>query len=138
MKSSESEGKCHVLFSRPEPVLWSKDGGELPDIERMIMEGTELTFTMLNKTDNGTYRCEASNDLGTGSAEYILFVYGEYGDSCSCYWRFERLRGTLCSLQTYRAGRWSRSLTFGLTFFCTMNLWGTFKESSFNDKFYDK
>ncbi|XP_029922076.1 cell adhesion molecule 2-like [Myripristis murdjan] len=61
----------------PEPVLWSKDGGELPDIERMIVEGRELTITTLNKTDNGTYRCEASNHLGTSSAEYILFVYGK-------------------------------------------------------------
>ncbi|XP_061636994.1 cell adhesion molecule 2b isoform X1 [Phyllopteryx taeniolatus] len=59
----------------PEPVLWSKDGGELPDVERMIVEGRELTITALNKTDNGTYRCEASNHLGTSSAEYILFVY---------------------------------------------------------------
>ncbi|XP_051934513.1 cell adhesion molecule 2b isoform X1 [Hippocampus zosterae] len=59
----------------PEPVLWSKDGGELPDAERMIVEGRELTITTLNKTDNGTYRCEASNHLGTSSAEYILFVY---------------------------------------------------------------
>ncbi|MEQ2292709.1 hypothetical protein AMECASPLE_025727 [Ameca splendens] len=62
----------------PEPVLWSKDGGELPDIERMIVEGRELTITTLNKTDNGTYRCEASNHMGTSFAEYILFVYGGY------------------------------------------------------------
>lgn len=61
----------------PEPILWSKDGGDLPDIDRMIVEGTELTFTTLNKTDNGTYRCEASNDLGTGRAEYVLFVYAK-------------------------------------------------------------
>ncbi|XP_051813646.1 cell adhesion molecule 2b isoform X4 [Acanthochromis polyacanthus] len=61
----------------PEPVLWSKDGGELPDIERMIVEGRELTITTLNKTDNGTYRCEASNHLGTSSAEYTLFVYAK-------------------------------------------------------------
>ncbi|XP_071214220.1 cell adhesion molecule 2b isoform X1 [Salvelinus alpinus] len=59
----------------PEPVLWSKDGGELPDVERMIVEGRELTITALNKTDNGTYRCEASNYLGTSGAEYVLFVY---------------------------------------------------------------
>ncbi|XP_036393385.1 cell adhesion molecule 2-like isoform X2 [Megalops cyprinoides] len=59
----------------PDPVLWTKDGGELPDIDRMIVEGRELTITSLNKTDNGTYRCEASNHLGTSSAEYILFVY---------------------------------------------------------------
>ncbi|XP_066535052.1 cell adhesion molecule 2b isoform X2 [Hoplias malabaricus] len=59
----------------PEPVLWTKDGGELPDIERMIVEGPELIITTLNKTDNGTYRCEASNHLGTNSDEYVLFVY---------------------------------------------------------------
>lgn len=66
-------------------MLWSKDGGELPDTERMIVEGRELTITTLNKTDNGTYRCEASNDLGTSSAEYVLFVYGGYlsgGELC--------------------------------------------------------
>ncbi|KAG9348430.1 hypothetical protein JZ751_002165, partial [Albula glossodonta] len=60
----------------PEPVLWTKDGGELPDVDRMIVEGRELTITSLNKTDNGTYRCEASNHLGTSVAEYVLFVYG--------------------------------------------------------------
>ncbi|XP_038820738.1 cell adhesion molecule 2-like [Salvelinus namaycush] len=59
----------------PDPVMWTKDGGELPDVERMIVEGRELTFTTLNKTDNGTYRCEASNHLGTSSAEYLLYVY---------------------------------------------------------------
>ncbi|KAL7847195.1 hypothetical protein SRHO_G00221750 [Serrasalmus rhombeus] len=59
----------------PDPVLWTKDGGELPDLDRMIVEGRDLTFTSLNKTDNGTYRCEASNHLGTNHAEYVLFVY---------------------------------------------------------------
>lgn len=58
--------------------MWTKDGGELPDLDRMIVEGRELTFTSLNKTDNGTYRCEASNHLGTSSAEYVLYVYGEF------------------------------------------------------------
>ncbi|XP_045573435.1 cell adhesion molecule 2 isoform X2 [Salmo salar] len=59
----------------PDPVLWTKDGGELPDLDRMIVQGRELTFSALNKTDNGTYRCVASNHLGTSSAEYILYVY---------------------------------------------------------------
>lgn len=63
---------------RPNPVIWTKDGGELPDLDRMVVEGRELTFASLNKTDNGTYRCEASNLLGTNSAEYVLFVYGEF------------------------------------------------------------
>lgn len=56
--------------------MWTKDGGELPD--RIIVEGRELTFASLNKTDNGTYRCEASNHLGTSNAEYVLYVYGKF------------------------------------------------------------
>ncbi|KTG41230.1 hypothetical protein cypCar_00001683 [Cyprinus carpio] len=59
----------------PEPVFWTKDGGELPDVERMIVEGRDLIITTLNKTDNGTYRCEASNHLGTNRDEFTLYVY---------------------------------------------------------------
>ncbi|KAM9320846.1 cell adhesion molecule 2 isoform 2-T2 [Gastrophryne carolinensis] len=65
----ESKGK-----PLPEPVLWTKDGGELPDPERMLVNGRELTITFLNKTDNGTYRCEATNSIGKNSAEYILII----------------------------------------------------------------
>ncbi|KAK1168098.1 cell adhesion molecule 2 [Acipenser oxyrinchus oxyrinchus] len=59
----------------PEPVIWTKDGGELPDPERMTVNGRELTIAFLNKTDNGTYRCEVSNNIGQDNAEYVLFVY---------------------------------------------------------------
>ncbi|KAM4047713.1 cell adhesion molecule 2 isoform 3-T3 [Anomaloglossus baeobatrachus] len=65
----ESKGK-----PLPEPVLWTKDGGELPDPDRMVVNGRELTITFLNKTDNGTYRCEATNSIGKNSAEYILII----------------------------------------------------------------
>lgn len=75
--------KSPMLSFRPEPVIWTKDGGELPDVERMIVEGRELVITSLNKTDNGTYRCEASNSLGTDIAEYKLYVYGECPTLCS-------------------------------------------------------
>lgn len=66
----ESKGK-----PRPEPVLWTKDGGELPDPERMTVSGRELTISFLNKTDNGTYRCEAANMIGRSNAEYLLVVH---------------------------------------------------------------
>lgn len=69
---------CWVLFNRPDPVLWTKDGGELPDPERMIVNGRELIINILNKTDNGTYRCEAENTIGLSSAEYVLIIHGEY------------------------------------------------------------
>ncbi|XP_060764150.1 cell adhesion molecule 2a isoform X1 [Neoarius graeffei] len=66
----------------PDPVKWTKDGGKLPDLDRMIVDGRELTFISLNKTDNGTYRCEASNHLGTNHAEYVLFVYDALTTPC--------------------------------------------------------
>nr|XP_014353374.1 PREDICTED: cell adhesion molecule 2-like [Latimeria chalumnae] len=66
----ESKGK-----PVPEPVLWTKDGGELPDPDRMVVNGRILTISVLNKTDNGTYRCEATNAIGQSSADYNLFVH---------------------------------------------------------------
>ncbi|XP_059506062.1 cell adhesion molecule 2b isoform X2 [Stegostoma tigrinum] len=59
----------------PEAVKWKKDGAELPDPDRMVVEGNVLIISALNKTDNGTYYCEAANTMGHNSAEYILFVY---------------------------------------------------------------
>ncbi|KFO11762.1 Cell adhesion molecule 2, partial [Balearica regulorum gibbericeps] len=66
----ESKGK-----PLPEPVLWTKDGGELPDPERMVVNGRVLSISFLNKTDNGTYRCEAKNPIGRNSTEYVLIVH---------------------------------------------------------------
>lgn len=68
----------HALSNRPEPVLWTKDGAELPDPDRMVVSGRELNILFLNKTDNGTYRCEATNTIGQSSAEYVLIVHGEF------------------------------------------------------------
>ncbi|XP_044298165.1 cell adhesion molecule 2, partial [Varanus komodoensis] len=66
----ESKGK-----PLPDPVLWTKDGGELPDPERMVVNGRELVINFLNKTDNGTYRCEAENSIGISIAEYVLIIH---------------------------------------------------------------
>lgn len=68
----------HAVSNRPEPVLWTKDGAELPDPDRMVVSGRELNILFLNKTDNGTYRCEATNTIGQSSAEYVLIVHGEF------------------------------------------------------------
>ncbi|XP_069745248.1 cell adhesion molecule 2b isoform X7 [Narcine bancroftii] len=61
----------------PEAVKWKKDGADLPDPDRMVVEGNVLIISALNKTDNGTYHCEAGNTMGHNSAEYILFVYDD-------------------------------------------------------------
>ncbi|XP_072900854.1 cell adhesion molecule 2b isoform X3 [Hemitrygon akajei] len=68
--------ECQAIGNpEPEAVKWKKDGADLPDPERMIVEGNVLIISALNKTDNGTYYCEAANTMGHNSAEYILFVY---------------------------------------------------------------
>ncbi|KAM5132105.1 cell adhesion molecule 1 isoform 4-T4 [Mantella aurantiaca] len=58
---------------RPEKVFWQRIDDELPD--NVIIDEGKLYISSLNKTDNGTYRCEASNIVGSSSAEYTLFVY---------------------------------------------------------------
>ncbi|KAM8927926.1 cell adhesion molecule 1 isoform 2-T2 [Pelodytes ibericus] len=57
---------------RPEKVSWQRVGDDLP--EHVIILGESLLFSTLNKTDNGTYRCEAVNIVGRESANYTLFV----------------------------------------------------------------
>ncbi|XP_063292445.1 cell adhesion molecule 1 isoform X4 [Pelobates fuscus] len=58
---------------RPEKVLWQRLDEEIP--EHVIIFGGSLVFSTLNKTDNGTYRCEASNAVGSTTADYTLFVH---------------------------------------------------------------
>ncbi|XP_072282908.1 cell adhesion molecule 1 isoform X4 [Pyxicephalus adspersus] len=58
---------------RPEKVFWQRVDDDLPD--DVIIDEGKLYISSLNKTDNGTYRCEASNIVGSSSAEYTLFVY---------------------------------------------------------------
>ncbi|XP_075695909.1 cell adhesion molecule 1 isoform X5 [Rhinoderma darwinii] len=58
---------------RPEKVTWVRVDDELPD--HVLIEDEKLYIGSLNKTDNGTYRCEASNNVGSSSADYTLYVY---------------------------------------------------------------
>lgn len=65
---------CRVVGKpRPEKVFWQRVDDDLPD--NIIIEEDKLYISSLNKTDNGTYRCEASNIVGSSSADYTLFVY---------------------------------------------------------------
>ncbi|XP_069597475.1 cell adhesion molecule 1 isoform X7 [Ranitomeya imitator] len=58
---------------RPGKVTWVRVDDDLP--EHVLIEDEKLYFSSLNKTDNGTYRCEASNSVGSSSADYTLYVY---------------------------------------------------------------
>ncbi|XP_078061787.1 cell adhesion molecule 3-like, partial [Mustelus asterias] len=60
----------------PEPSVfsWKKFNGELSD--RAIPRSENLTFSQLNKSDDGMYRCSAANIIGTGYKNYSLTVHG--------------------------------------------------------------
>ncbi|KAM4015866.1 cell adhesion molecule 1 isoform 5-T5 [Anomaloglossus baeobatrachus] len=58
---------------RPDKVTWVRVDDDLP--EHVLIEDEKLFISSLNKTDNGTYRCEASNSVGSSSADYTLYVY---------------------------------------------------------------
>nr|XP_020649221.1 cell adhesion molecule 1 isoform X2 [Pogona vitticeps] len=65
---------CQVK-GKPEPVdvTWLRVDDEMP--QHVIVSGSNLHIDSLNKSDNGTYRCEASNEVGTSFSDYTLYVY---------------------------------------------------------------
>ncbi|XP_067421915.1 cell adhesion molecule 1 isoform X2 [Emydura macquarii macquarii] len=65
---------CTAL-GKPQPtdMKWLRIDDEMP--QHVVVSGSNLLISNLNKTDNGTYRCEASNAVGKSHADYMLFVY---------------------------------------------------------------
>ena len=61
-------------FCRPVMVTWVRVDDEMP--QHAVLSGPNLFINNLNKTDNGTYRCEASNRVGKAHSDYMLYVYG--------------------------------------------------------------
>ncbi|XP_062894756.1 cell adhesion molecule 1-like isoform X2 [Mobula hypostoma] len=59
---------------KPQPTLvWQRLDEEMP--ERAILSIENLVLESLNKSDNGTYRCKAFNDIGESHDDYLLYVY---------------------------------------------------------------
>ncbi|XP_054985848.1 cell adhesion molecule 1 isoform X7 [Sorex araneus] len=65
---------CEAI-GKPQPVMvtWVRLDEEMP--QHAILSGPSLVINNLNKTDNGTYRCEASNVVGKAHSDYMLYVY---------------------------------------------------------------
>ncbi|XP_015262575.1 PREDICTED: cell adhesion molecule 1-like [Gekko japonicus] len=64
---------CQVE-GKPEPTdtTWFRVDDEMP--AHVIVSGSNLHISSLNKSDNGTYRCEASNEVGKSFVDYMLYV----------------------------------------------------------------
>ncbi|XP_044853002.1 cell adhesion molecule 1 isoform X3 [Mauremys mutica] len=80
-----------TAFGKPQPteVKWLRVDDEMP--QHVVVSGSNLLINNLNKTDNGTYRCEASNAVGKSSADYMLFVYDTTATTESAAHGFTRL-----------------------------------------------
>ncbi|MXQ90285.1 hypothetical protein E5288_WYG001922 [Bos mutus] len=65
---------CEAI-GKPQPVMvtWVRVDDEMP--QHAVLSGPNLFINNLNKTDNGTYRCEASNIVGKAHSDYMLYVY---------------------------------------------------------------
>lgn len=70
-------------YGNPFPAIqWLKDGVEIRSSERIIIEslpdGTQqLLINEVYNSDDGFYRCVASNEFGTSSTKAELTVEGE-------------------------------------------------------------
>uniref|UniRef100_A0A4X1T2A3 Cell adhesion molecule 1 n=1 Tax=Sus scrofa TaxID=9823 RepID=A0A4X1T2A3_PIG len=69
---------CEAI-GKPQPVMvtWVRVDDEMP--QHAVLSGPNLFINNLNKTDNGTYRCEASNIVGKAHSDYMLYVYASPG-----------------------------------------------------------
>ncbi|XP_032905816.1 cell adhesion molecule 1 isoform X2 [Amblyraja radiata] len=63
-----------IANGKPQPTLrWLRLDEEMP--ERAIISVENLVLESLNKSDNGTYRCRAYNEIGESYDDYLLHVY---------------------------------------------------------------
>ncbi|XP_069750992.1 cell adhesion molecule 1 isoform X3 [Narcine bancroftii] len=63
-----------IANGKPQPALmWQRLDEKMPERANVSVEN--LVLESLNKSDNGTYRCKAFNDIGESYDDYLLYVY---------------------------------------------------------------
>ncbi|XP_030648178.1 carcinoembryonic antigen-related cell adhesion molecule 5 [Chanos chanos] len=67
---------CEAAAGKATKVMWLKDGKPLSLSNRVALTADEhtLTFSSLERTDNGMYKCVLSNAVGESSAQFRLDV----------------------------------------------------------------
>ncbi|XP_048476545.1 cell adhesion molecule 4-like [Rhincodon typus] len=63
----------NVGRERPTEVTWSRLNDTLP--RRTEQQANRLILPALSSLDNGTYLCEAVNELGSSADQYVLVVH---------------------------------------------------------------
>ena len=57
----------------PNVYTWKRNDGNV-----LAADGNMLNFTNIKRNDTGLYRCEATNQCGTGSGLQFVDVYCKY------------------------------------------------------------
>ena len=63
---------CNASGTSPLMVTWIKVGGD------MTVNGSELVFTNISRSEAGEYRCNASNECGNASETTTIEVQCKY------------------------------------------------------------
>lgn len=72
---------CSVGGDPPPKILWKKEEGNIPVSRARIQhDDKSLEISNIVVEDEGTYVCEAHNNVGQISARASLTVHGEYGN----------------------------------------------------------
>ncbi|CAB4004005.1 basement membrane-specific heparan sulfate proteoglycan core -like, partial [Paramuricea clavata] len=72
-EGDSAEFVCNVKSPRPTQIIWSRRDGKALS-KRANVEGNVLRFKNLQKSDQGSYVCTASNDIALRTAKSLLVV----------------------------------------------------------------
>lgn len=68
---------CQVTGQPTPTVIWFRSSTQIfADSRRSIDGSGRLVFSSVLSTDAGTYRCQASNEIGSASADTVMRVLG--------------------------------------------------------------
>lgn len=68
---------CQVIGQPTPTVTWFQGSTQITADSRRSIDGSgRLVFTSVLSTDAGTYRCQASNERGSASADTVMRVLG--------------------------------------------------------------
>ena len=74
--TSTTQFTCNVVSNPTATVTWAFNGAPLTNSDKYTISSTSLIISNLQMSDDGYYRCQASNSFGTNQTIAKLTVTG--------------------------------------------------------------